>query len=110
MEFDQEKHGEVQVLRPKGRIDSRTAAEFETKLLGLIESGSETIVVDFAVLDFMSSAGLRVILMGAKRLKAKGSFSLCGLSEPIQEVFQVSGFAKMLSIHENLDAALDAQS
>ena len=109
MEFEEEQHDGIHVLKPKGRVDSRTAAEFEAKLLGLIETGSEAIAVDFAELEFMSSAGLRVILMAAKRLKANGAFALCGLSEPIMEVFQVSGFAKMLTIHDDLGAVFAAQ-
>ena len=97
------------IFTPIGRIDSRTAAEFETELLSAISSGEESVIIDFSQLNFMSSAGLRVVLIVAKRLKKNGFFALCGMSDTIREVFDVSGFSKILTVVEDLDAALAAK-
>ena len=107
MEIERSEQAGAQIFTPIGRIDSRTAAEFEESLLPNISSGLEKIIVDFSKLEFMSSAGLRVILMAAKRLKAKGFFALCGMSDNIKEVFVVSGFAKIITISDDLASALE---
>ena len=98
----------VLILAPEGRIDSKTAKEFEGHLLGAIGNGESRIIVDFAKLDYISSAGLRVLLMAAKRLRGGGNvYRLCALSPNIKEVFEVSGFDRMLSIHDDRPAALE---
>ena len=105
-----EKQGDTMVVRPTGRLDLSTAPEFAKECAGLIDAGERHIVVDFEGLDFVSSAGLRVILGLAKRLKAEGGkASFCGLRGVVKEVFELSGFVGLLSIFETLDEALAEQ-
>jgi len=97
------------VLAPRGRIDGVTCRPFEQKLMSRIDSGPVAVVLDLAELDYLSSAGLRVLLMGAKRQKAaKAGFALCCVQEHIREVLDVAGFTQILEIHEDRSAALRA--
>ena len=81
-----------------GRLDTTTAPQLQDTLLPAFDEAKE-VVLDFAKLAYVSSAGLRVLLMGQKSAKAKGaSMALTGVSEEIMEVFEMTGFADMLTI------------
>ncbi|MBI1208349.1 MAG: anti-sigma factor antagonist [Azospirillum sp.] len=109
MEAIETRHGGTVVIEARGRLDSNTARSFEEKLLGAIAPADPVMVVDCSQLDYVSSAGLRVLLMAAKRVKAaKGRLALCGLKPHVQEVFDVSGFSSIFVIHPNRAAALAA--
>ena len=96
------------VLTPVGRVDSNSAREVEDALLPLFDAG-QPVLVDFAELSYISSAGLRVLLLAARRSKATGlPLSLAGMSKPVDEVFKISGFAKLFQIHADRAAALAA--
>lgn len=90
-----------------GRIDSATSKELETKLIPMINTGIKKMVVDFSKVDFVSSAGLRVILLAAKKLKqANGKMALCCMKNTIKEVFDISGFSSIIPISPSRDEAL----
>ena len=81
-----------------GRLDTTTAPQLQEALIPAFGEAEE-IKLDFAELAYVSSAGLRVLLMGQKSAKAKGaSMVLSGVSEEIMEVFEMTGFADMLTI------------
>lgn len=110
MECSEQRDGDVLILSPSGRIDSKTAKEFETRLLGRIEAGEPAVLVDCGALEFISSAGLRVLLMAAKRQKAaNGRFGLFAVRENIREVLEVSGFDRILAIWPGRGEAMAAQ-
>ena len=99
--------GGVLVVLPGGRIDSSNAGVFEQAVLGPVEAGQMRLVLDFAELDYISSAGLRVVMMAAKRLNsANGRMALCGLNESIREVFEISGFLRILTVLNTREEAL----
>ncbi|GAB4174481.1 MAG: STAS domain-containing protein [Thalassobaculales bacterium] len=109
MQVGQTKQGAVLILTPQGRLDSQTSKSFEEKLLGLVDAGERAVVLDFAQLSYISSAGLRVLLMATKKQKtAGGRLAVCALSDNIREVFEISGFSAILDIHA--DAAKAVQS
>ncbi len=109
MECTEQRDGGVLILAPSGRIDSKTAKEFEAQLLGRIESGEPAVLVDGSRLDFISSAGLRVLLMAAKRQKsASAKFGLFAIRDNIREVLEVSGFDRILPIWPGSAEALAA--
>lgn len=111
MQLSFENVGDVLVVKPVGRLDSNTAPDAETSILGKIDGGENRVVMDFTSLDYISSAGLRVVLMAAKRLrKAEGAFTVFGMNERIHDVFQMSGFLSLLIVRENRDAAIEAAS
>ena len=97
----------IVIIEPRGRIDSNTAKSFEEVILAAIVPQAPAMVVDCTQLEYVSSAGLRVLLMAAKRIKAaKGRLALCGLKPHVQEVFDVSGFSTIFAIQAGRDAAL----
>ena len=102
----QEENGVV-VVAPAGRLDATTSQEFEARLSQCIEGGSRKIVLDFADLEYISSAGLRSILTAAKKLKAlQGVLSVCSVSGLVREVLSVSGFDGFLAIYDARQQAL----
>jgi anti-anti-sigma factor len=101
--------GAATVVAASGRIDSVTAKPFEERLLAVIQDAPTSLVVDFAGVDYISSAGLRVLLVAAKRSKAaQCSFALCALRPSVREVFDISGFGSIMAIHADRDGALAA--
>ena len=95
------------VLAPGRRLDSSTAADFETELLGRIGQGATAVLLDLSAVDYISSAGLRVILLAGKRLKAGGGrLGLCGLTEDCLEAFRISGFDTLFPLYKSVDEGL----
>ncbi|HTT67352.1 MAG TPA: STAS domain-containing protein [Gemmatimonadales bacterium] len=91
-------HG-VTVVGIAGNLDSNTSPQAQQALDGMLASGGRKMVVDFTALDYISSAGLRVLLGTAKRLNgAGGALRLFGLNQTVQEVFDISGFSTILAV------------
>ncbi len=106
MEITEQKSAGVVTLRLSGRLDTTTAPAFEDKILGRIESGERHVVIDLAQLDYISSAGLRVIVLAGKRLSAaNGKMVLCSLKDRVREVFDIAGFSSIFSIYGSHDDA-----
>ena len=100
---------EVKVLGFKGKLDTQTSPDAQEQLIGLIENGEKKILVNFENLDFISSAGLRVLLMAAKKMKSSGGkLILCAMSEHVQEVFDIAGFTAVFNIEADRALAIDA--
>ncbi|CAB3658108.1 STAS domain-containing protein [Achromobacter sp. SIMBA_011] len=94
-----EKVGEVLVVSPEGQINSGNAAGIEADLLSHVEKGERRFVLDMSNLNYISSAGLRVVLVLAKRLKqASGALALCAMQPHVREVFDISGFLAILTV------------
>jgi anti-sigma B factor antagonist len=90
-----------------GRLDSHTSVEFDEKMFASIDTGTRRVIVDCGKLDYITSAGLRVLNKTAKRLKKeKGAIVLCALEEYVREVFEIAGFDTFLPIVNDLDEAL----
>ena len=108
MEIIQTRANDAIVLKLEGRLDTNTASSFEEKLMGLINDNENRIVVDFSHLDFISSSGLRVLLMAGKKLKtSNGKLSLCSLQDHIKEVFDVAGFTMLFSMFSSKEEAIN---
>ncbi len=87
-----------------GRLDSTTSQELEESLNDHLEGDQSGIVLDFKDLDYISSAGLRVILNVSKFQKSKEKdFILCGLQDHILEIFEISGFDLFVDIRPSLE-------
>lgn len=100
--------GEVLILALQGRLDNNTSQQVEETLMARVP-GRPALVLDFAGLEYISSAGLRVMLKIAKQSRADGGkLALCGLAPQVREVFDISGFSTILSIHTDRSAALGA--
>lgn len=91
--------GAATVFSPAGRLDSNSTGAAEKLVLARMDEGATRIVFDFADLDYISSAGLRLILVAAKRVKAAGGkLALCNMQDHIREVFAMSGFLAILTV------------
>lgn len=111
MSMTTESNGGVLVFLPKGRLDSNNAATAEAEVRGQIDAGHRRLLFDFADLDYISSAGLRTILIAAKRMKQEGGrMVLCNLKPHIQEVFEISGFLSILDVAASRDEAVQLLS
>ena len=107
MEITERKTADVVTLGLSGKLDATTAKTFEEKLLSQIESGERRFVINLAQLDYISSSGLRVFLLAAKRLNiANGKIGLCSLQDPVREVFDIAGFSSVFSIYGSDDDAI----
>ena len=101
------KDGDTTVLDVSGRVDSTTADEFNTVVMGLIEASPPSLVLDCAGLEFLSSAGIRVLMLAAKRTRPAGiRLALCALRDNIAEVFEISGITGVFAIHPDRAGAL----
>lgn len=107
MSVTREKNGEILIASAAGQINSANAAELETCLLEWVQEGEHKWVLDMAGVEYISSAGLRVVLLLAKRLKQNGGhLVLCSLQPHVLEVFDISGFLSILDVADSRDAAL----
>ena len=107
MEVTEKKQNGISILGLLGRLDSNTSLDFEKKLFEVIEDGNKSVIVDFAGLDYISSAGIRVMLKTTKDLKRiEGNIVLCALQDYVREVFDIAGFDGYLNIEKNLDDAM----
>lgn len=89
-----------------GRLDSATSSYFEKDLLNLFNMPGCSVLMDFSALNYISSAGLRIILMAAKKAKqVNGRLMLCDLQPNVRSVFEVSGFLTIVEVVENQEAA-----
>lgn len=99
---------EVKVLAFEGRLDTGTSPDAQQRLTRLIEEGASRFLVNFEKLDYISSAGLRVLLSAAKQLKAiDGELRICSLNEVVREVFDISGFTTIFKVFGSESEALD---
>ena len=95
------------IFAPKGRLDASNAAVAERDVLDLLEKNGPSIVLDLTDIAYMSSAGLRVLLVAAKAARQKGGRAvLAGPHPAIMEVLRMSGFDKIMTIAADRDAAL----
>ena len=109
MEFAQEQAGDVVIAKLTGRLDSGSAQAAEESLTQLLAGGTPHIVVDLSKLEYISSAGLRVLLVVAKKIQqAQGKLVLFGLVPNVREVFSISGFDKIFSIRDDAASAVAA--
>jgi anti-anti-sigma factor len=98
------------VVAPAGRIDHRSAAELEAALLPLLAGAAErrgALVLDFADVEYISSVGLRVLMIAARQMRAaQARLSVAALQDVVAEIFSISRFDKVLVVHATLDEAL----
>lgn len=85
------------VLAPAGRLDSTTAPELEAELMGSCD-GINSLILDLKSLEYISSAGLRVVLKAQKLMKSKGKMKIIGANAVVMEVFEITGFSDFLTI------------
>jgi len=100
-------HQGTSILKFKGSLDTNTAQDIETCINTLLEQGIKKLIADLELLDYISSAGLRVLLATTKIIKGKqGEFRICNPNPEVKEVFDISGFSMIFSVFNNLEEAM----
>ncbi len=97
MTIHQEKNGNALTVALEGRLDTMTAPELEETLKEAL-TGVEALTFDFEKLDYISSAGLRVLLAAQKAMNRQGAMKVTHVNEIISEIFDVTGFSDILTI------------
>ncbi len=97
MTINKQQTGAELTLAVNGRLDTTTAPELEKELNASLD-GAESLILDFSKLEYISSAGLRVLLSAQKQMSKKGGMKVRNVNEVVQEVFEVTGFADILTI------------
>lgn len=107
MEVREERRpGGILVIVPLGRLDSVTSGELEARLIAHLAAGETRLVIDMAQVEYISSAGLRVLLSVAKKLRGRGQVALCSLARSVRQVFELAGFLPLFTIEDSREPAV----
>src|SRR6516225_1016425 len=100
MDIGEARGADATIVDVKGRIDSNSAKALGDKLTNLIEAGRTRLVIDLSQVDFISSAGFRVLLVASRLTEeAKGALALCSLSPEVQKLFELAAFTELFEIY-----------
>jgi len=110
MEFASRRYAEVAVASPTGRIDHASADAFRLALepmLAACKAGGDSVLLDFSQVEYISSVGLRVLMMAAKQVRAqKGSIAIAAMQPVVREIFDISRFSFVFDAHASVAEAL----
>lgn len=107
MEITEEKRGEVNIIGLRGRLDATASPGVEKRLLALVAQGKVRIAFDFSGLSYISSLGLRVLIVVAKQVQAGGGrLALATLNESVRDIFNLAGFTHLFSVFQTVDEAV----
>ena len=111
MEIEEQTKDSLVIVALSGRVDGFSAPEMEERLMEITGRGDVRVLLDCEKMDYISSAGLRAVLLGARKCsQGDGNLSLCALQPECESVMEVSGFLSMLDTYESRDAAIAAES
>lgn len=109
MKIVEEQQQAINIFKLEGRLDSNTSQDFEKAVFNAISNGSKHMIFNFRDIDYISSAGLRVILKATKALKREeGKIMLCNMQDYVKEVFEIAGFDAFLPIVPTMEDALQS--
>ena len=107
MQLHEIEHPKAAIFQIKGRLDAGSTPELEKKVLLSLDRGVRYLVLDFSELDYINSAGLRVLVMGYQRLNPRGGrIIICGVRDYIAEIFDISGYNRIFSMQSDIREAL----
>ena len=102
MNYREELVDGITLLEVVGRVDSTSAPTLSERLNAVLGGSGQRVVVDLSTIDYVSSAGFRVLLLAAKRADdTEGKLMLCGMSSKLRQLFALSGFLDLFGISEN---------
>lgn len=109
MQLTQKKNGKTTIFEVSGRLDSTTSEEVDQQIIHSIEAGAKDIVLDFSSLDYISSAGIRVLVHCHKELEKKaGHIALAAVPKSIENVLYITGFLPYFKLYERQEQAIHA--
>ncbi len=100
-----EKQNTCAIVTASGRIDAVTSDSLEDSLLTLLDQGETHIILNLGGVEYISSAGLRVLVVIAKQLYDNGRFCLCSATENVLEIIEMAGFNAFITVYEDLETA-----
>jgi len=104
MDIIETRQQQITIFSLAGRLDSNSSPEFDKKIIQAMENGFRYIILDCQKLDYITSAGLRVVVKTAKKLKPEqGRIILCAMADYVKEVFEIAGFDSFLPILPTLE-------
>ena len=107
VEIKEEKKGDVLVLQIKGRLDAISSPAAEKKIFDLITNGKNKLLMNFSEVDYLSSAGMRLLLRTTKKLKSlSGKLVICDVSANVMDVLKMSGFDHFIELSRTQEEAL----
>ncbi|MBI2743672.1 MAG: STAS domain-containing protein [Chlamydiales bacterium] len=103
---EKDKH---KIVRLEGRLDATTTPALEGKISKVLEQNKVHMLMDFSKVDYLSSAGMRLLLSAAKKVKAHGGkLVFCAMNDEVMEIIKMAGFERILAIYPSEEAALKA--
>ena len=109
MEIAERTEGAAVVVSLNGRLDGVTGPDLEASIAAIVERGDVRVVLDCEGMEYVSSAGLRVLLIGARKCQqGGGKLALASLKPECRSVLEMSGFLSIIDCHESSEAALAA--
>lgn len=107
MHYNLSEYPDTMVFHLQGRLDSSATDEFEEKVMASLAQGIRHLVLDFTELEYINSAGLRVLVMSHQRLNPNGGrLMICGTRDYIAEIFTISGYDQVFAMYPDLDLAM----
>ena len=107
MEITEERRADILILHISGKLDAATSKTLEDKILSLISPTQVKLIIELSQLDYISSAGLRVFLLAAKRMDGvKGKIILCSLKDTVKQIFDIAGFTSFLTFAGSAEEAI----
>ena len=107
MQISQKEEKGIHIFSLDGRFDAHSAGDVEKELNLTISKGARKLLLDMDSVEYISSAGLRVLLAVAKKLKKEeGEIKLCCLNPYVKEVFDIAGFTQIFKIHDTTEQAI----
>lgn len=107
MDISIENKDGICLVKIDGRLDTTNYGELEAALGKQFDGKEHNFLLDLEKLDYISSSGLRILLMYLKKIKAvNGRFMLCNMNPEIKEIFEISGFINIFEIYDDLESAL----
>ena len=101
-----EQQGDITIIAPRKSVDVSTAPELEQFIVNQIDNGARNMIIDLSQVDYISSVGLRVMLLAAKKLrKLEGTVIFSGLNDLVLEVFELTGLTKVLTTVKDIASA-----
>lgn len=109
MKIKEQKNGKATIFSLEGRLDSNTSGDVEQQIIDAIQHGTKGVVLDFGSLDYISSAGIRVLVHCHKELeKSGGQIYLASVPKPIENVLYITGFLPYFRMFDQSSQAVDA--
>jgi anti-anti-sigma factor len=109
VEIGERRDGDILILSPGGRIDNETSGAFQARLLNAVTPAGAAVLVDFSAVEYVSSAGLRALMMGSKQSKAaNGRLAVTSLGPVVKEIFEISRFSLVVQVFDTPADALAA--